>query len=244
MIKEKYRKEYSNKQIGKILREYKMILSKPYPIDYRQPEEVEEILEERLVKAFEEIKNKAIKQEEIAIGFLDEASPQNKANTVRVWSFGKIEIKKNTSHLKTNCAAFYTIKGNDYIKFMLKSKKENICELLQEIKENNKEYKAIIIILDNYKPHKCQEVKDLAQSLGIYLVYLPPYSPNYNPIEQIWRRIKRVLSTIFVDCLDTAKKAIQESFSSFSSQLNTSRDWISRFFNPIFNNFSNSHLFG
>lgn len=244
MIKEKYNKEYSNKQIGKILREYKMILSKPYPIDYRQPEEAEEILEERLVKAFEEIKNKAIKQEEIAIGFLDEASPQNKANTVRVWSFGKIEIKKNTTHLKTNCAAFYTIKGNDYIKFMLKSKKENICELLQEIKDKNKEYKAIIIILDNYKPYKCQEVKDLAQSLGIYLVYLPPYSPNYNPIEQIWRRIKRVLSTIFVDCIDTAKKAIQESFSNFSSQLNTSRNWISRFFNPIFNNFYNSHLFG
>jgi transposase len=35
---------------------------------------------------------------------------------------------------------------------------------------------------------------DKAKELGLYLVYLPPYSPDLNPIEFIWKSIKRVLS--------------------------------------------------
>ena len=181
LIKEKYSIEYSTQQVRNILRKYKMICSKPYPIDYREPKEAEEILRKNLEKAFDELKQKQIDPSEVAIGFLDESSPQNKANTVRVWSFKKVKIIKNSSRLKTNCAGFYTIKGNDVLKFLTQSKKEDICELLKEIQEKNKEYKAIIIILDNYKAHKADIVQQTAKELGIYLVYMPPYSPRLNP---------------------------------------------------------------
>jgi len=219
-----------------------MMCIKPYPIDYREPEEAEKILRENLKEAFEEISQKQIDSKEVAIGFLDESRPQNTANTVRVWSFKKVKITKNSSRLKTNCAAFYTIKGNDVLKFLTKSKKEDICELLKEIKEENKEYKAIIIVLDNYKAHKANIVQQTAKDLGIYLVYMPVYSPRLNPIEQIWRRIKKVMSTVFISCSEMAQNLIKSNFFLFSSQLNTCRSWISLFFTPLWNLFFFSSL--
>ena len=47
-----------------------------------------------------------------------------------------------------------------------------------------------MIIIDNFSSHKSGLVRQTAKELGIYLVYLPPYSPNLNPIEFIWKSIK------------------------------------------------------
>ena len=49
----------------------------------------------------------------------------------------------------------------------------------------------ICLILDNYSVHKSAFIKKIALHLNIELIYLPPYSPHLNPIEQIWRQIKR-----------------------------------------------------
>lgn len=219
-----------------------MMCSKPYPIDYRMPDDAEEILEKHLKEVFEELQQKQVAPQDIAIGFLDESSPQNRANTVRVWSFKKVKIKKNSSHLKTNCAGFYTIKGNDVLMHLPSSKTANICDLLKEIKEKNQNYKAIVIILDNYKAHHSIQVQALAKQLGIYFVFLPPYSPTLNPIEQIWRMIKKVFSTIFITSSEMAQDIIQKHFFLFVNQLNTCRYWLSLFFNPIWNWFLNSSL--
>ena len=54
----------------------------------------------------------------------------------------------------------------------------NITDLL----ENEKE---IAIILDNYRPHHNTEFKMFCELLKIKLIYLPAYTPQYNPIEQV-----------------------------------------------------------
>ena len=60
----------------------------------------------------------------MAIGFLDEASPQTTANTVRVWSFGKPKIKKNTTKMKANTIGYFAILGNSKEGFLKNSKKK------------------------------------------------------------------------------------------------------------------------
>ncbi|VUT28139.1 MAG: hypothetical protein SYNGOMJ08_00701 [Candidatus Syntrophoarchaeum sp. GoM_oil] len=72
-----------------------MHLSKPYPQDHRRPENAEEILKDRVEATLSELKKKGYTLDDIAIGFVDESSPQNTANTVRVWSFDKPHIKKH-----------------------------------------------------------------------------------------------------------------------------------------------------
>ncbi|MHC1582040.1 MAG: transposase [Candidatus Syntropharchaeia archaeon] len=50
-------------------------------------------------------------------------------------------------------------------------------------------------------------------------VFLPPYSPDLNPIEQIWRIIKRVLSPLFIKTLDELKEVISSSFYGLTQRI-------------------------
>ena len=53
-----------------------------------------------------------------------------------------------------------------------------------------------IIVLDNLSAHKNQETRDLIESVGAELWFLPPYSPDLNPIEKMWSKIKSILRTL------------------------------------------------
>lgn len=88
---------------------------------------------------------------------------------------------------------------------------------MNDIKTSNDTYRAIVAIIDNFSSHKSRLVKQRAKELDIYFVYLPPYSPNLNPIEFIWKSIKRVLSVSFVPNLAEMKSIITESFAGSQS---------------------------
>ena len=70
---------------------------------------------------------------------------------------------------------------------------------------------------------------DKAKELGLYLVYLPPYSPDLNPIEFIWKSIKRVLSISVVGDLGDMKRIISDSWEKFSNSLSYAEAWIRKF---------------
>lgn len=53
-----------------------------------------------------------------------------------------------------------------------------------------------IVVMDNLSAHKNQKVRDLIESVGAQLWFLPPYSPDLNPIEKMWSKIKSILRTI------------------------------------------------
>ncbi len=80
---------------------------------------------------------------------------------------------------------------------MNSSKKEEIGKFLQKIRAINSEFKRIIIILDNFKSHHSKYILDYAEKHDIILIFLPPYSPDLNPIEFIWKSIKREISKNF-----------------------------------------------
>ncbi len=66
----------------------------------------------------------------------------------------------------------------------------HLCELLPKI-ANLKLAIPITLVLDNARYQKCKLVQNLAQDLGIELLYLPPYSPNLNLIERLWKFVKK-----------------------------------------------------
>ena len=53
-----------------------------------------------------------------------------------------------------------------------------------------------IVVLDNLSAHKNQAIRDLIESAGAELWFLPPYSPDLNPIEKMWSKIKAILRTL------------------------------------------------
>ena len=64
---------------------------------------------------------------------------------------------------------------------------ETICDFLWKLRKANPGKYYVHLIWDNASPHKNDEVHEFAEELGIKLHYLPPYSPNLNPIERLWK---------------------------------------------------------
>ena len=48
-----------------------------------------------------------------------------------------------------------------------------------------------VVIMDNASFHKSQKTKELIESVDCKVIFLPPYSPDYNPIEKFWANMKR-----------------------------------------------------
>lgn len=55
---------------------------------------------------------------------------------------------------------------------------------------------GLVVVMDNASFHKSAETKELIESAGCRLVFLPPYSPDLNPIEKFWANLKDSLSKI------------------------------------------------
>ncbi len=68
--------------------------------------------------------------------------------------------------------------------------------------------KKIHIVLDNARYQKCELVTSLARELATDLVYLPPYSPNLNPIERLWKFAKGKLRVKYYSDFKSFKDAI------------------------------------
>ncbi len=88
-----------------------------------------------------------------------------------------------------------------------------VCEMLWKI---SKEYenKITYLLLDNARYQKCNVVQELASKLGIRLVYIPPYSPNLNLIERLWKFVKAELRTRYYDNFSLFKEKINSIIDS------------------------------
>jgi len=227
LIQDRFGVMYSIRSIRRILRSLGMKYGKPYPRDYRRPEDAED----RLKRAVE----RSLKDEKrVLLGFLDECSPQTDSNTQRVWSFGKPKIRKNTTRYKANTFGFYAPAGESLISFKENSRKENVCKFLEEIRGKNSEG-SILLILDNFASHRAKMTQEKAGELGMRLVYLPSYSPDLNPIEHIWRGLKRRMSTAFFRTREGFLKVIEEAYNQLSKGISYAEGWIQKFLPQQFN---------
>ncbi|MDD3409224.1 MAG: IS630 family transposase [Eubacteriales bacterium] len=50
-----------------------------------------------------------------------------------------------------------------------------------------------VVVMDNMRSHHVDEVKEILCAAGVTLLYLPPYSPDLNPIEMLWSKLKSIL---------------------------------------------------
>jgi transposase len=70
-----------------------------------------------------------------------------------------------------------------------------------------------IVVMDNLQPHKHNRVRQAIEAAGATLVYLPPYSPDFNPIEPMWSKVKQALRSAaarsFQALLDEIKAALE-----------------------------------
>ena len=71
-----------------------------------------------------------------------------------------------------------------------------------------------ILIVDNMKSHHAKAVKALLDNSHVQYVYLPPYSPDLNPIEKLWSKIKALLRKFKARTVEALPHAIQCAFQA------------------------------
>ena len=96
---------------------------------------------------------------------------------------------------------------------------EVIEAFLEEIKKQYNKAKAICIILDNARYQRSNLVKTTAKFFNIDLLFLPPYSPNLNLIERLWRYFKKeVMKNKYYPDYSTFESAVETFFTQFKSK--------------------------
>lgn len=73
-----------------------------------------------------------------------------------------------------------------------------------------------IVVMDNLSVHKSPEVAALVQAAGAEVRFLPVYSPDLNPIEKMWSKIKSVLRSIEARTPEQLDQAITKAFSKIT----------------------------
>jgi len=65
-----------------------------------------------------------------------------------------------------------------------------------------------VVVMDNLSPHKSPAVREAIEAAGATLRYLPPYSPDFNPIENLWSKVKGKLRSLAARSVETLHDAI------------------------------------
>lgn len=75
-----------------------------------------------------------------------------------------------------------------------------------------------IVVMDNLSSHKVAGVRELIHAAGAQLLYLPPYSPDFNPIEKCWSKLKQKLRSLKARTLDALETAVAQAIPDISPQ--------------------------
>jgi transposase len=137
-----------------------------------------------------------------------------------LWSFTRMFLKTSSGRKRFNVLGalnavtlqMVTVVNDSYINAW------SVADLLKKLRELHPNEK-ITLILDNARYQTCYVVKSAANMLDIKLLYLPPYSPNLNLIERVWKFIrKKSLNCKYYETFDVFKLAIMDCIEKFSGE--------------------------
>lgn len=137
-----------------------------------------------------------------------------------LWSFTRIFIKTSSGRKRFNVLGalnavtlqMVTVVNDSYINAW------SVAELFQKLRALHPGEK-ITFILDNARYQKCQVAIAAANMLDIKLLYLPPYSPNLNLVERVWKFIrKKSLNCKYYETFDEFKLAILGCIEKFNGE--------------------------
>lgn len=73
-----------------------------------------------------------------------------------------------------------------------------------------------VVVMDNLGAHKVKGVRERIEAVGASLLYLSPYSPDFNPIEMAWSKLKTSLRKVAARTTETLNRAIGEGLRAIS----------------------------
>jgi transposase len=77
-------------------------------------------------------------------------------------------------------------------------------------------HRGDILVMDNLSAHTGDTIRQLVEAQGVRLEFLPPYSPDFNPIELCWSKVKAALRAAKARTLDALLEAVAQALRSIS----------------------------
>jgi transposase len=71
-----------------------------------------------------------------------------------------------------------------------------------------------VVVMDNLQSHKASGVREAIEAAGAALVYLPPYSPDLNPIENMWSKVKSLLRSAAARTYEALQRAVWDALDA------------------------------
>jgi len=225
LLLDRYGVTYDRAHLARILRADGMQYAKPRQMDPRQSPDAEADFRERLGEAL----TKERSDEPLILGFFDASWPQPFENSQRMWSYDRtVEIDKPLVTVPWKTLGFYALLGKSTLCFRERTAKEDICAALEAIREQNP-VGRILLIADNDGGHHAKLTQRRADELGIEFVFTPPYSPECNAIEPLWKSLKRKISPEIFQGEDHFERFVTDTFLDLSNRLGFANNWIKKF---------------
>lgn len=183
-VKKTFGKKYSRSGMTKWLVANNFRYKKPHGV----PAKYDKQKQQEFIKFYNDLKAKTKGKEPIY--FADSVHPQHQTHLAYGWILKGVrkEVKMTGRQKRLNfiggiCLADHRIIYENTEKVNGKS----INIFLKKLRSKHPGENKIHAIMDNAGYHKSEEVKNYAKLLSIELHFLPPYSPNLNPIERLWK---------------------------------------------------------
>ena len=182
------------------------------------PKKQAEFLNDELEPLLEEEK-----QGQRKVFFVDAAHFVMGAFLGMLWCFERLFLKSSSGRSRYNVLGAFSVSGTDLVTVTNETyiNSDTIVELLIKLRQQNP-HKPLTLFMDNARYQRCNKVIEQAQILGIDILFLPPYSPNLNLIERLWKFIKKKclynryhetfchFKADIDDCLDKVKSVFKE----------------------------------
>ncbi len=206
-IKKKFGVQYSRGGVTELLHRLGFSFKKATPV----PGKADKKKQQQFINRYNGIKAHGL------VYFGDSTHPEFAPTISYGWiKKGKnFDVKTNSGWRKrVNICGAIEIDTLDLVTRTYKTvNKDSICDLLRAIRCKNLDEKRIYLVLDGAPYNRAKKVKNLAKRLSIKLVYLPPYSPNLNPIERLWKFMKKkVTANRYFEEFDDFKKSLVNFF--------------------------------
>jgi transposase len=75
-----------------------------------------------------------------------------------------------------------------------------------------------LVVMDNLSPHKNDLTVSLLTTMGVEVLFLPPYSPDLNPIEKMWSKVKQLLRSAAARSRPALIKAIAKALAQVTAK--------------------------
>lgn len=183
-VQSTFDKKYSVSGMTKWLHAHEFSYKKPHAV----PAKANKEQQSKFIQYYKRLKKSAGNTE--AIYFADSVHPQHQTQLVYGWIPKGIskEIATTPYQKRFNFIGGICLNGYRFTYHQAdKVNAETICDFLWKLRKNNPGRFKVHLIWDNAKYHRNDQVTAFAKELGIKLHYLPPYSPNLNPVERVWK---------------------------------------------------------